>query len=44
MTMGQAFATADLLSGRLKSLPKTKRPDRIGMESTAQIEEELALT
>jgi len=44
MTMGQAFATADLLSGRSKLLPPAKRPDWIGVESTAEIEKELALT
>lgn len=44
LTMGQAFATADLLSDRLKNLPTTKRPDRIGIESTTEIEKELALT
>jgi len=44
MTMGQAFATADMLSGRSNNLPPAKRPARIGMESTAEIEKELALT
>jgi len=44
MTMGQAFGTADLLSDRLKSLPTTRRPDRIGIESTTEIEKELART
>jgi len=44
LTMGQAFATADLLSGRTDSLPPAKSPVPIVMESTVEIEKELALT
>jgi hypothetical protein len=43
MTMGQALATADLLSGRLVDKPPSKLPDRVGIESTVEIEKELTI-